>query len=42
VDIEALLRRIDSGSSVDFTVEVLQNDGGSIRSRLLTVNLIAR
>jgi serine protease Do len=41
-DIEALLQRIDSGSPVDFSVEVLQNNGGSIRGQLVTVNLIAR
>ncbi len=41
-DIEELLQRIDSGSSVDFAVEVLQNDRGRIRSQLVTVILIAR
>jgi serine protease Do len=41
-DIETLLERIQSGSSVDFAVEVLQMVGGIARSQLLTVNLTAR
>jgi serine protease Do len=41
-DIEELLRRIDTGSSVDFSVEVLQKERGRILSHMVTVNLIAR
>lgn len=41
-DIEALLERIETGSSVDFGVEIVQRVGGVPRSRLATVNLTAR